>query len=58
MNWGFEDLAAAAALLGGASVALVLVFGTFHSLLPRVLLGSIVVLTTLAIWAHLAVGIL
>jgi hypothetical protein len=57
MNWGTEDFAAAAALLGGAAVALVLVFESGYGPLSRVLLGGTVVAITLAIWAHLAVGV-
>ena len=57
MNWGFEDFVAAAALLGGSSIALALIYESFPSPLSRVLLSSGVVLVTLAIWAHLAVGI-
>ncbi|MBB4001579.1 hypothetical protein [Aurantimonas endophytica] len=58
MNWGFEDFAAAAALLGAAGIALVLIYESMHSQLRRVFLGVAVLVVTLAIWAHLAVGIL
>ncbi|MBB4004667.1 hypothetical protein GGR03_003762 [Aurantimonas endophytica] len=57
MNWGLEDFAAAAALLGGAGVSLVVVFESMPGLLPRVLLAGVVLAITLAIWAHLAVGL-
>jgi hypothetical protein len=56
MNWGVEDFAWAAALLGGAGVALFLVFQKVRSPLPVVLLAGVILAVTLAIWAHLAVG--
>ena len=58
MNWGIEDVAAAAALLMGAGLALAVIFRNVHSRLPRLLLAGIVALAVLAIWAHLAVGVL
>ena len=57
MNWGIEDFAAAAVLLIGAAVALAVVFRSVRTQPARGLLAVGVVLATLAIWAHLAVGI-
>ena len=58
MNWGIEDFGAAAALLIGTGLALALIFRNVHSRLSRFLLAGGVVLVVLAIWGHLAVGII
>jgi hypothetical protein len=57
MNWGIEDFTAAAVLLAAAWIGTALVRRYIHGkVLRRVLLAG-VVLAVLAIWAHLAVGI-
>jgi hypothetical protein len=58
MNWGVEDFAAAAVLLGVAAIALALVLRSNLDRTSRVLLAGAVVVVTLAIWAELAVGLL
>lgn len=58
MNWGVEDFAAAATLLGVAGIALAAILKTVGSRVARLLLSGTVVFAVLAIWAHLAVGII
>jgi hypothetical protein len=58
MNWGIEDLAAAAALLLSAGLAIAIVFRIARAGPARALLTGVVALVALAIWAHLAVGLL
>lgn len=57
MNWGIEDFTAAAALLAAAWTGIVLVRRHVHGRVLRPVLFVGVVLVVLAIWAHLAVGI-
>ena len=57
MNWGAEDLAAAAVLLLATVVAVAVVFKTNRNRMWRVILTGAVILAVLAIWAQLAVGI-
>ncbi len=57
MNWGVEDITAAAALIIGAGLALAVVFRSVHSHRARLLLAGVVAFAVLAIWAHLAVGV-
>ena len=57
MNWGTEDIAAAAVLLLATVVAVAVVFKANRSRMWRVILTGAVVLSVLAIWAQLAVGI-
>jgi hypothetical protein len=58
VNWGTEDIAAAAVLLLVAVVAVALILKAVHSRTWRLLLTGLVVLVVLAVWAQLAVGIL
>ncbi|MGX9116842.1 hypothetical protein ACWTU6_09115 [Mesorhizobium sp. BHbsci] len=58
MNWGIEDFAAAAALLGAAWIGIALVRRNVHGAVLRPILLVGVVIVVLAIWAHLAVGII
>jgi hypothetical protein len=58
MNWGVEDLIAAAVLLLAAVVGVVVVSKAVHSRLWRLVLTGLVILIVLAIWAQLAVGII
>jgi hypothetical protein len=58
MNWGIEDLVAAAVLLLAAVIGVAVVLRTVHSRLWRMLLTGLVILVVLGIWAQLAVGIL
>jgi cobalamin biosynthesis protein CobD/CbiB len=58
VNWGAEDFAAMAVLLGGVCAA---IEAALHFLdAPRWRIGMIVlaVLMALTVWAHLAVGVL
>ena len=57
MNWGIEDFAAATMLLMSAGIALAIVLRNVTAQPARGFLSFGVVLATLAIWAHLAVGI-
>lgn len=57
MNWGLEDLIAACALLFGAGLALAIIFKTVRAAPARVFLSGAVALISLAVWAHLAVGL-
>jgi hypothetical protein len=57
MNWGIEDLAAAAVLIGGAAIALTIVLRSIRNAMLRAILAIGIILGVLAIWAHLAVGI-
>jgi hypothetical protein len=57
MNWGHEDYAAAAMLLGASAIAVAVILKSVGE--PRLRFGLIsgVVLLLMVIWAHLAVGI-
>ncbi len=57
MNWGIEDLVAAAVLLLVAVVGVAVVLSTVHSRMWRLLLVGVIIFVVLAIWAQLAVGI-
>ena len=58
LNWGGEDFAAAAALLVSTSLAIAFILRFVHGKVLRpILLGGVIVFV-LAIWAHLAVGIM
>ena len=57
MNWGIEDVLAAAMLVGGAIIAIALIRRFAKRKSARVLLTALVALVFLAVWAHLAVGI-
>jgi hypothetical protein len=57
MNWGIEDFTAAAVLLAAAWIGITLVRHNVHGRVRRPILLAGVVLVVLAIWAHLAVGI-
>jgi len=57
MNWGIEDWVAAALMLLGTGLGFALVFKTVRARKARVVLASVVVLVSLLIWAHLAVGV-
>jgi hypothetical protein len=57
MNWGMEDLIAAAALLIAVAIAVTVVFRATHSRVWRLILTGVVVLIAFAVWAQLAVGI-
>ena len=58
MNWGIEDYTAAALLVAAAWIGIALVRRKVHSVILRPILLVSVVLGVLAIWAHLAVGII
>jgi hypothetical protein len=55
---GLEDFLAAAALFGGGCVGPVFIVEFIASGRWRYILGSVVVLVVLGIWAHVAVGII
>jgi hypothetical protein len=57
MNWGLEDVFAATLLIGGGILTIIAIQHLVHRRVLRVLLIGIAVLVGLAIWAHLAVGI-
>ena len=57
MNWGIEDFTAAAGLLAAAWIGIALVRRNVHGRVVRPVLLAGAVLVVLAIWAHLAVGI-
>jgi hypothetical protein len=57
MNWGTEDFAVAAALIASAWIGITLVRRNIHGRILRTILLACVVLIALAIWAHLAVGL-
>lgn len=57
MNWGIEDLTAAAALLSGGIVASTVILRTVRRPLLRFFGIGAVALAVAAIWAHLAVGV-
>jgi hypothetical protein len=57
MNWGIEDFTAAAALIAAAWIGIALVRRYVLGKILRPVLLAGVVLAVLAIWAHLAVGI-
>jgi hypothetical protein len=58
MNWEIEDYTAAALLLAAAWIGIALVRRNVHDRILRPILLVGVVLAVLAIWAHLAVGII
>jgi hypothetical protein len=58
MNWGAEDFAAFAVMIGVAGLALELAFRVGRSAPARVAMAAFVVLGFLFVWAELAVGIL
>jgi hypothetical protein len=57
LNWGIEDLTAAAILVMCAGIGVAVAGSLVQRRSLRVLLGSGVIAIALAIWAHLAVGI-
>ena len=57
MNWGIEDFAAAAVILAGVAVWLIIVFATVGTQPARAVLAGGVILGAATIWAHLAVGV-
>jgi hypothetical protein len=57
MNWGLEDVFAATLLIGGAVLTIIAINHLVHRRPVRILLIAIALLIVLAIWAHLAVGI-
>ncbi|WP_152338592.1 hypothetical protein [Pseudorhizobium banfieldiae] len=57
VNWGAEDFAAAAALLGTGWLSTELGFRLVRSGRGRLLISAAVALAALGLWAHLAVGI-
>ena len=57
MNWGVEDYAAAAVLIGGVAGAMIMIFKNVRRRRPRLLLAGGVLAVALAIWALLAVGL-
>jgi hypothetical protein len=57
MNWGIEDFTAAVVLLAAAWIGTALVRRYVNGRVLRPVLLAGVVIAVLAIWAHLAVGI-
>ena len=57
MNWGLEDVVAAAMLLSVAGIGVALVRRHVHGRRHRVALIALIVLALLVVWAELAVGI-
>jgi hypothetical protein len=57
MNWGLEDVFAAMLLIGAAILTIIAIQQLVQRRPLRFLFIAIVMLTVLAIWAHLAVGI-
>jgi hypothetical protein len=57
MNWGVEDVVAAAVLIASAGTGIALVRRYVSGRTLRLVLIAGVVLVVLAIWAQLAVGI-
>jgi hypothetical protein len=57
MNWGIEDVVAAVALITAAVIGIALARRLVRKPSVRYILIAGVLLVVLAIWAHLAVGI-
>jgi len=57
MNWGIEDLVAAAVLTATAWLGFALVRRHVHGRVLRPIMLVAVLLVVFAVWAHLAVGI-
>lgn len=57
VNWGAEDFAAGALLIGGLGLAIEIAFARVRMPLWRVAAIGVAVFAFLAIWAELAVGI-
>jgi hypothetical protein len=57
MNWGLEDVAAAALLLGGMGLLIELALKRVRSGRGRAIAVGLVVLLATLVWAELAVGI-
>lgn len=57
MAWGWEDFAAAGALVFGAGMAWTLLARLARSRRQRLALGAVAGLVLLAVWAELAVGL-
>ncbi len=57
MNWGLEDFAAAALLLGAAGLAVELAVRVVRGRRARVAAGLAILAALLLVWAELAVGL-
>lgn len=57
VNWGAEDFATAALLLGGLGLALEGTVRLVRGTMMRIAVGMAAVLVTALIWAQLAVGL-
>lgn len=57
VNWGPEDFAAAAVLLGGAGIALEMAARLLVDPAKRALAGLAILALLLVVWAELAVGV-
>ncbi len=57
MNWGLEDFAAAALLLGAAGLAVELAVHVVRGRRARVAAGLAILAALLLVWAELAVGL-
>jgi hypothetical protein len=57
MNWGIEDVVAAVALITAALIGIALARRLVRNQSLRYILIAGILLVVLAIWAHLAVGI-
>ncbi len=57
MDWGIEDVAAAAVLILTVVLGIAVVRYRVKTQPTRWLLIAVIVLATAAVWAHLAVGI-
>jgi hypothetical protein len=57
MNWGLEDLAAAAAIILLTVIGIAMALRAAKGRLARALLIFAMVTIALVIWAHLAVGV-
>ncbi len=58
MSWGPLDFIAMGGLIFGTGLALIAVFGLTTSTLSRIVIGIVVVLAFLLLWAELAVGVI
>ena len=57
VNWGLLDFIIAGALLSGAGLLIQLTIICTHNRQVRFIVGAVVAMAVLTIWAHLAVGI-
>lgn len=57
INWGPEDFAAAAVLLGSAGLALEMAFRLLTTPLRRIMAAGAILAALLLVWVELAVGI-